>query len=76
MSISSSVGTEDLFTDEGERSVGEERDPDQGEGEPRSRDSLESGYSSGVTEAVTKVLYYNEISATPSHEEIEVNVDS
>ena len=70
------MGTEDLFTDEGERSVGEEKEPDQGEGEPRSRDSLESGYCSGVTEAVTKVLYYNEISATPSHEEIEVNVDS
>jgi len=76
LSISSSVGTEDLFTDEAERSVGEERDPDQGESEPRSRDSLESGYSSGVTEAVTKVLYYNEISATPSHVSVEVNVDS
>ena len=81
LSFSSSVGTEDMFSDEVERSVGEERDPDQEKtvSAPRSRDSFESGYSSGVTEAareaVTKVLYYNEISATPSHEE-EVNVES
>ena len=82
LSISSSVGTEDMFSDEVERSVGEERDPDQEKtiSDPRSRDSFESGYSSGGTEAareaVTKVLYYNEISATPSHEEEDVNVDS
>ena len=70
MSISSSLGTEDLFSDEGDRS--EEREGDQEEpSAQRSRDSFESGYSSGVTETVTKVLYYNEIS-----EEVAVNVDS
>ena len=71
VSISSSLGTEDLFSDEVERS--EERE---GDLEQRSRDSLESGYSSGVTETVTKVLYYNEISAVKSGEEVAVNVDS
>ena len=69
MSISSSLGTEDLFSDEADRS--EEKEGDQEESEERSRDSFESGYSSGVTETVTKVLYYNEIS-----EEVAVNVDS
>ena len=69
MSISSSLGTEDLFSDEADRS--EEKEGDQEESAQRSRDSFESGYSSGVTESVTKVLYYNEIS-----EEVAVNVDS
>ena len=72
MSISSSLGTEDLFSDEGDRS--EEREGDQEESAQRSRDSFESGYSSGVTETVTKVLYYNEISA--GDEEVTVNVDN
>ena len=72
MSISSSLGTEDLFSDEVDRSEErEEREGDQEESAQRSRDSFESGYSSEVTENVTKVLYYNEISGGK-----EVNVDS
>ena len=82
MSISSSLGTEDLFSDEADRSEEseekegdqeerEEREGDQEESAQRSRDSFESGYSSGVTETVTKVLYYNEVS-----EEVAVKVDS
>ena len=62
MSISSSLGTEDLFSDEADRS--EEREGEQEQQiDPRSRDSFESRYSSGVTETVIKVLYYNEVSA-------------
>ena len=72
VSISSSLDTEDLFSDEGDRSEeSEEREGDQEESAQRSRDSFESGYSSGVTETVTKVLYYNEVS-----EEVAVKVDS
>ena len=65
VSISSSLGTEDLRSEDRE-----------GDLEQRSRDSFESGYSSGAMETVTKVLYYNEISAVKSGEEVAVNVDS
>ena len=75
---------EDMLHDEAERSHSGEQetdqDPETGECEessaPGSRDSFESGYSSGATETVAKVLYYNEISEVKSGEEVAVNVDS
>ena len=76
---------EDMLHDEAERSHSGEQetdqDPETGECEessaPGSRDSFESGYSSGGarTEA-TKLLYYNynELAANPGPREL--NVDS